>query len=118
MNVREKTVKGFTLVEIMIVVVIIGLLASMAIPAFNVVRARSQDTTVTSNLRQIASAAEMYFMYEGASWVSVTNIVGTGTDKYISVLNQVADETYVFIIVTGNTRLVTQVNGRIVSYEY
>ena len=118
MKVRDKAVKGFTLVEIMIVVVIIGLLAAMAIPAFNVVRARSQDKTVTNNLRQIASASEQYFIDQGASAVVVANLVGAGTDKYISTLNQVADETYVFTIATGNTRLVTQVNGRIVSYEY
>lgn len=64
---NNRTERGFTLVEIMIVVVIIGLLAAMAIPAFNKVRETSQDKAVTNNLRQIASAAQQYMLDEGVS---------------------------------------------------
>jgi len=56
MNIRKN--HAFTLVEIMIVIVIIGLLAAMAIPAFQKVRSNSQDKAVTNNLRQLAAAAD------------------------------------------------------------
>ena len=59
--------KGFTLVEIMIVVVIIGLLAAMAIPAFQKVRQSSQDKAVLNNARQLSAGADQYFLENGVS---------------------------------------------------
>ena len=68
---KTQSKKGFTLVEIMIVVVIIGLLAAMAIPAFQKVRTNSIGKTIVNDGRQIGSAAQQYFMEEGASSVAV-----------------------------------------------
>jgi type IV pilus assembly protein PilA len=84
--------KGFTLVEIMIVVVIIGLLAAMAIPAFQKVRSSSQEKAITNNLRQIASAAQQYMLEHGVTQVDKDSIVGTG--KYVNEIATVAGETY------------------------
>ena len=89
-NMRQS--KGFTLVEIMIVVVIIGLLAAMAIPAFQKVRQASQDKAVLNNARQLSGASDQYYLENGVSTVSIGNLVGTS--NYVKSLNLVANETY------------------------
>ena len=108
--------KGFTLVEIMIVVVIIGLLASMAIPAFQKVRTNSQDKAVLNNARQLSAAADQYYLENGVSTVTLTDLLGP--TSYIKALNTVAQETYPTYLTQGVTVTVTGVAGiRTITYS-
>lgn len=70
MTVRAQT--GFTLVELLIVVVVISVLAAIAIPRFFTTRDRSLMTTVASDLKNLASQQEIYYnsYYSFASGLS------------------------------------------------
>ena len=82
--------KGFTLVEIMIVVAIIATLAAIAVPNFLRARKRSQATQVLEDLRLIDSAIDQYAIEtnkSGGSTVNFTDIksyLKTGSKLYNS----------------------------------
>jgi len=113
----SKMRRGFTLVEIMVVVVIIGLMAAIAIPTFQKVRASSQDKTVINNARQLHSSSNRYFIEFGATTVDYSVLVG-GTTGYIQSLATVANEYYPSVYTVDTPVIVTNVgDARIVTYS-
>lgn len=62
-NMRNRS--GFTLIELLVVVAIIGLLATLSIVALNTARAKSRDAKRIADIRQIATALEMYYTDNG-----------------------------------------------------
>lgn len=62
-----KKTQGFTLVEIMIVVAIIGLLAAIGIPSFIKAREKSLANTKAANIKQVEGAIEQYAFENGVT---------------------------------------------------
>ena len=82
--------QGFTLVEIMIVVAIIALLASIAVPGFLRARKRSQASRILNDLRLIDNAVDMYAIESNKSTGNTVNIADwtkylkAGTNLYLT----------------------------------
>ncbi len=57
-----KNKKGFTLIELLVVVAIMGLLAALAVIALNTARARARDARRVSDIKQIQTALELFYM--------------------------------------------------------
>jgi type IV pilus assembly protein PilA len=106
---------GFTLVEIMIVVVIIGLLATLALPAWQKIRSASQDKAIFNNARQLSAAADQYYLETGSNFASASSLVGA--TNYVKLLNTVAHENYPVNFTQGTTITIANVGGaRTVTY--
>lgn len=84
---RSKLMGGFTLVEIMIVVLIIGILLAIAIPNFVSARESSRAKACVGNLKQIDSASQQYAMDNKLQGTSSLPALATlcGTSGYIRV---------------------------------
>ena len=63
---KHKNFSGFTLIEMLIVIVIIGILAAALVPRLQSVQARARDTKRKVDLRSIYNANEIYFVDNGA----------------------------------------------------
>lgn len=95
--------------------VTVGLMAAMAIPAFQKVRTASQEKTVLNNLRQLAAAADQFYLENGVNTATYEQLVGPG--KYIRVIRSVAGEDYKSLVFEqGQSLEVHLSSGKVIKY--
>jgi len=85
---KERKMRGFTLVELLIVLLILGILIGLAVPRYLTALEKSKETTFCSNVRSIISAIETYRMNEGTQKYPDSDTLTTTIIKSASYFSQ------------------------------
>jgi general secretion pathway protein G len=108
----KKSIKGFTIVELLIVIVVIGILAAITIVAYNGVQARANDTRRASSVKTIAGLLEIFYQDNGrypvystelssSTWAA-TNIPALNSANLLTAPGSSAT-TYPYSLLTGTS---------------
>lgn len=125
--------RGFTIVELLIVIVVIGILAAITIVAFNGVQNRANDTAVQSDLRQFGSIMGQYKATNGTYPTSLTADMGikfsksaygvdsqgynarycrnSGTDEFVMLSNSKSGKYFRYLSSSGKVETAAATSG-------
>ena len=101
----RKKIRGFTIVELLIVIVVIGILAAITIVAYNGIQNRAHDTAVQNDLSNISKKMELYKIDSPNGWYAFGNVALEDLDMVItkSAYNVDASITYNLLNCTSSS---------------
>lgn len=100
----------------MIVVAFIGMLAALAIPSFQRISRKAQDTAVSNNARQLSAALDLYYMENSTSTALLSDVMGS--TKYLKDFRSLAGESYPTSFAQGQPFTITGIGGnRSITYN-
>ena len=111
--------KGFTMIELIFVIVILGILASVAVPRLASTREDAEISATVANLRTLVSDASSYYVANGtfkpkgtdAKWRDITN-VPLRTDGKTLVQGDTNTNTAVYLSASGENCIKIELKGR------